>query len=74
MVKNFPAMQETWVLSLNWEGFPRERNGYPLQNSCLEIPWTEEPGGRSLVGHSPWALKESNTTEQLTLSLPLYPH
>ena len=21
------------------------RNGNPLQYSCLEIPWTEEPGG-----------------------------
>ena len=29
------------------------------------IPWTEEPGGL----HSPWVWKESNTTEQLTLSL-----
>ena len=24
---------------------PGEGNGYPLQYSCLEIPWTEEPGG-----------------------------
>ena len=24
---------------------PGERNGNPLQYSCLEIPWTEEPGG-----------------------------
>ena len=23
---------------------PGVRNGYPLQYSCLEIPWTEEPG------------------------------
>ena len=23
---------------------PRDRNGNPLQHSCLEIPWTEEPG------------------------------
>ena len=22
-----------------------ERNGNPIQYSCLEIPWTEEPGG-----------------------------
>ena len=36
MVKNFSVMQETWVLSLNWESSPGERNGYPLQNSCLE--------------------------------------
>ena len=24
---------------------PGEGNGNPLQYSCLEIPWTEEPGG-----------------------------
>ena len=24
---------------------PGEGNGNPLQNSCWEIPWTEEPGG-----------------------------
>ena len=23
---------------------PGEENGIPLQYSCLEIPWTEEPG------------------------------
>ena len=31
---------------------------------ALEIPRTEE---RSLVGHSPWACKELDTTEQLSL-------
>jgi len=24
--------------------FPGEWNGYPLQYSCWQIPWTEEPG------------------------------
>ena len=27
------------------ERSPGEGNGYPLQYSCLRIPWTEEPGG-----------------------------
>ena len=36
---------------------PREENGNPLQYSCLENPWTEEPGepqpiGSERVGHS----------------------
>ena len=26
-------------------GSPGGRNGNPLQCSCLENPWTEEPGG-----------------------------
>ena len=35
-VKHLPAMQKTWVLSQGWEDPPGERNGYPLQYSCLE--------------------------------------
>ena len=31
LLKNPPAMQETWVQSLGWEG-----NGYPIQYSGLE--------------------------------------
>ena len=38
---------------------PWKRNGYPLQYSCLRIPWTEQPGrlqsrGSQSVGHN-WA-------------------
>ena len=36
LVKNPPAVQETWVLSLGWENPPGERKGYPLQYSGLE--------------------------------------
>ena len=28
----------------------REGNGTPLQSSCLENPWTEEPGGLQSMG------------------------
>ena len=28
----------------------REGNGNPLQYSCLEIPWTEEPGRLQSMG------------------------
>ena len=31
LVKNLPAMQETWVQSLGQEDPPGERRGYPLQ-------------------------------------------
>jgi len=30
--------------------FPREGNGIPLQYSCWEIPWTEEPGRLQSLG------------------------
>ena len=36
MVKNLPAMLETWILIPGWGGSPGEGNGYPLQGSCLE--------------------------------------
>ena len=42
---------------------PGERNGYPCQYSCLEN------SQRSLAGCSPWCRKESDMTENLTLSL-----
>ena len=29
---------------------PEERNANPLQYSCLEIPWLEEPGRLQFMG------------------------
>ena len=44
MVKNLPAMQETWVLSLGWED-PLEK-GMATHSNILawRISWPEEPG------------------------------
>ena len=36
LVKNPPAMQETWIRSLGWEDPPGVGKGYPLQYSGLE--------------------------------------
>ena len=36
LVKNPPAVWETWVRSLGWEDSPGEGKGYPLQYSGLE--------------------------------------
>ena len=46
MVKNLPAMQETWVQSLGQKD-PLEK-GMATHSSILawRIPWTEEPGGQ----------------------------
>ena len=56
MVKNLPAMQETWVQSLSQED-PLEK-GMATHSSFLvwRIPWTEKPGrlqsmGSQRVGH-----------------------
>ena len=50
MVKNLPAMQETWVQSLGWED-PLEK-GMATHSSSLawRIPWTEESGGLQSMG------------------------
>ena len=44
MVKNLPAVQQTWVRSLCWED-PLEK-GMATHSNILacRIPWTEEPG------------------------------
>ena len=50
IVKNLPAMQNTWILCLGWED-PLEK-GKTTHSSILawKIPWTEEPGELQSVG------------------------
>ena len=50
MVKNLPAVQETWVKSLGWED-PLQK-GMAIHSSILawRIPWMEEPGGLQSMG------------------------
>ena len=50
MVKNLPAIWETWVRSLGWEDSLEK--GMATHSSILacRIPWTEEPGGLQSVG------------------------
>ena len=59
LVKNPPAMQETWVQSLGWED--------PWRRERLPTPkfWPREFHRL----YSPWGHKELNTTELLALSL-----
>ena len=54
LVKNLPAMRETWVQSIGWED-PLEK-GKATHSSILawRIPWTV------------WGHKESDTTNQLS--------
>ena len=56
MIKNPPAMQETWVQSLSWEDPLEEGVAIPSSILAWRIPWTEEPGrlqsmGSQRVGH-----------------------
>ena len=50
MVKNPPAMQETWVQSLGWEDPLDKGTAANLGILACRIPWTEEPGGLQSMG------------------------
>ena len=63
LVKNLPAVQESWVRSLGRED-PLEKEMATLSGI---LAW-EIHGQKSLVGCSPWGGKESGTTGRLTLN------
>ena len=50
MVKNPPAMQETWVSSLGQEDLLEKAMATHSSTLAWEIPWTVEPGGLQSVG------------------------
>ena len=57
MVKNLPAMQETWVRSLDQEDSLEKEVAAHSSILAWRIPWTEEPGGlqsmvSQRVGHN----------------------
>ena len=50
MVKNSPAIRETWILSLGWQD-PLEKGMAPHSSILAwRIPWTQEPGGLQSIG------------------------
>ena len=62
VVKNPPAVWETWVGSLRWED-PLEKGMATL--TPVFLPGKSQ-GRRSLADYSPWGCKESDTTERLS--------
>ena len=52
LVKNLPAMQETWVQSLDWEDLLEKGKATHSSILAWRIPWTV----------CPWGHKESDTT------------
>ena len=59
LVKNPPAMRETWVQFLGQEDPLEKGKATPLQYSGLE----------NSMDCNPWGCKESDTTERLSCSL-----
>ena len=60
IVKNLPVMRETWVQSLGQED-PLEKGKIPTP---VFLPG-EFHGQKSLVGYSPWGLKELDMADRL---------
>ena len=50
MVKNLPAMQETWVRLLGWEDALEKEMATQPSILAWRLPWTEEPGGLQSTG------------------------
>ena len=53
MVKNLPAMQESWIQSLGWEDPLEKAMATHSSNLAWEIPWIEEPGRLQSMGQIP---------------------
>ena len=50
MVKNLPAMQETWVGSLGGEDPLEKQMATHSSIPARKISWTEDPGGLQSIG------------------------
>ena len=61
MIKNLPAMRETWVWSLGWEDPLEKEMATHFSILAWRITWTQ-----SLVGFSPCDCKQLDNTRQFT--------
>ena len=52
LVKNLPAMWETWVLSLGWEDPLEKGKGTHSSILAWRIPWTVQSMGSQRVRHN----------------------
>ena len=50
VIKNLPAMQETWVWFLDQEDLLDKEMATHAGILAWESPWTEEPGGQQSMG------------------------
>ena len=51
LVKNLPAMWETWVQSLGWEDLLEKGKATHSSILAWRIPWTIQSMGSQRVGH-----------------------
>ena len=69
MVKNLPAMQETWVGFLGGEDALEKGTAAHSSILAWKIPWTEEPGRQQSMGlqrvrHN-WATNTNTSTTEM---------
>ena len=50
LVKNPPAMRETWIRSLGWEDHLEKEIATHSSILAWRIPWTKVPGGLQFMG------------------------
>ena len=58
LVKNPPALEETWVRSLGWDDALENETATHFSSLAWKIPWMEDPGR-----YSPWGRQESDKAE-----------
>ena len=63
LVKNPPAMQETWVQTLGWEDPLEKQKATHSYILTWTVPW---------IIYNPWGRKESDMTERLSLTCTCY--
>ena len=68
LVKNLPAMGDTWVRSLGWEDLLEKGMATHSYILAWRFPWTGEPGRLHMSNGVP----ESDMTEQPTLSSSVF--
>ena len=61
MVKNLPAVQETWVQFLGREDPLEKEMANHSSILAWKISWTEEPGGLQSKGLQSWTWLSDNT-------------
>ena len=68
MIKNPPAMQETWVRSLGWEDSLEK--GMAVHSSILawRIPWIEDPGRLQSL----WSQSQTQLSNFHSLTFSIY--
>ena len=64
LVKNPPAMQETWGRSLGWEDTLEKGTATHSSILAWKIPWPEEPGRLQSMGSQDHGISVDLATKQ----------